>query len=68
MSNNFGNVFIRIPADCFFNMDIVTDVEKIKTIDGSKYVELNEMVRSSDIINEEKVNGHRPHTLKLIRK
>ena len=70
MNNNFDNAFIRIPADCLLNMDIVNDVKPIETFDGSSNVEINEMVQSSDIVDEPRVKGHHPYTLvrKLMRR
>ena len=65
MNNIYNDSFIRIPADCLLNMDVVVEVNKPNIFDGSTNAEINEMVKSSDIIDDHK---NHPYTRKLIRK
>ena len=68
MSNNFGDSFITIPADSIFFTEVAFNVERNEVLDGSKNVEINEMVKSSDIVDETVVKETHPYVRKLLRR
>ena len=66
--NNYNDPIITIPADSFFFTEAVFNAERNKVLDGSNNPEVNEMVKSSDIIDETHSKKNHPFIRKLVRK